>query len=302
MSLSGGISGVSLTSAVSGTLPIGNGGTGGTATPTLYGIAYGTGSAYAFTAQGSSGQFLISNGSTSPPSWSSSISLSTFVASSDGSAGAPAFSFTSDTNIGMFRAATDTIGFATNSVERMRIIDDGRMYIGRTTDLLTSARLTVDTTTSATMIVGVTNSTNLFLVNKGTSSWEPISFRYNTSTQVGVITSTSTSTSYGTGSDYRLKDNVQPMTGALSKLAQLKPVVYTWKANNEHGEGFIAHELQEVAPYAVTGEKDAVEKDGSIKPQNVDYGKLTPILTAALQEAVKKIELLEARIAALEAR
>jgi hypothetical protein len=113
-------------------------------------------------------------------------------------------------------------------------------------------------------------------------------------TAVGQITTTTTSTSYVTSSDYRLKENVAPMTGALEKVLELNPVTYTWKVDGSAGEGFIAHELQAVVPDAVSGEKDGEEMQG------VDYSKITPLLTAALQEAITKIETLEARIAVLE--
>ena len=76
---------------------------------------------------------------------------------------------------------------------------------------------------------------------------------------VGTITTTSSSTAYNTSSDYRLKENVQPLTGALAKVQQLKPCTYTWKKDGSIGEGFIAHELANVIPQAVTGEKDAVK-------------------------------------------
>ena len=113
---------------------------------------------------------------------------------------------------------------------------------------------------------------------------------------VGTISVTTTATAYNTSSDYRLKENVHPMQNALATVAELKPVTYTWKADGSDGQGFIAHELQEVAPYAVTGEKDGEQMQG------VDYGKITPLLTAALQEALAKIEMLETRIAALETK
>jgi hypothetical protein len=123
-----------------------------------------------------------------------------------------------------------------------------------------------------------------------------IAFLRADSTQIGSITSTVSATAYVTSSDYRLKHDIQPMTGALAKVAALKPVNYKWKVDGSDGQGFIAHELQEVCPDAVTGEKDGEQMQG------VDYGKLTPILTAALQEAIAKIETLEARISALEAK
>ena len=114
-------------------------------------------------------------------------------------------------------------------------------------------------------------------------------------TNAGSIThGGNTSTSYNTSSDYRMKENVQPMTSALSKVALLKPVTYKWKQEfgGKDGQGFIAHELQEVIPDCVTGEKDAIEtyKDDEgneqtrIKPQGIDTSFLVATLTAAIQE------------------
>lgn len=124
---------------------------------------------------------------------------------------------------------------------------------------------------------------------------------FNTSAaNVGKIAITSTATSYVTSSDYRLKENVQPMTGALAKVALLKPCTYTWKFDGSAGEGFIAHELADVVPDAVTGEKDEVNEDGSIKPQGIDTSFLVATLTAALQELNAKVESLTAEIATLK--
>jgi hypothetical protein len=92
------------------------------------------------------------------------------------------------------------------------------------------------------------------------------------------------------------------MTGALARVSELKPVTYKWKADGSDGEGFIAHELAEVVPSAVTGEKDAVNEDGSIKPQGIDTSFLVATLTAAIQEQQAMIEELKAKVAALEAK
>lgn len=101
---------------------------------------------------------------------------------------------------------------------------------------------------------------------------------------VGTINTNGTTTSYNTTSDYRLKENVTPMTGALDKVAQLKPCTYTWKADGSAGQGFIAHELQAVVPDCVTGEKDAVDADGNPQYQGVDTSFLVATVVAALQE------------------
>ena len=120
-------------------------------------------------------------------------------------------------------------------------------------------------------------------------------------TAVGSIDVTTTATSYVTSSDYRLKENIAPMTGALAKVAALKPVTYTWKLDGSAGEGFIAHELAEVCPAAVTGEKDAVDADGKPQYQGIDVSFLVGTLTAAIQEQQAIITALTARVAALEA-
>lgn len=116
----------------------------------------------------------------------------------------------------------------------------------------------------------------------------------------GAITSSGSTTSYTSASDYRLKENVQPITMAMDVIARLRPVTYTWKSDGSPGHGFIAHELQEVVPDAVVGEKDAVDSDGNIKPQGIDKSYLVSYLTAAIQELSTKNAALEARLAALE--
>lgn len=107
---------------------------------------------------------------------------------------------------------------------------------------------------------------------------------------------------YSGQSDYRLKENVVPLNNAITKLKALKPVQFTWKefpATGNH-DGFIAHEFQEVIPDGVTGKKDDVDKDGKIKPQGLDASFAIPLLTKALQEAIARIETLEAEVAALK--
>jgi hypothetical protein len=113
---------------------------------------------------------------------------------------------------------------------------------------------------------------------------------------VGTIQISGSSTSYNTSSDYRLKNTIAPMTGALAKVALLKPCTYKWNADGSDGEGFIAHELAEVCPQAVSGEKDAVDADGNIKPQGIDTSFLVATLTAAIQEQQAIIESLKARL------
>jgi hypothetical protein len=118
---------------------------------------------------------------------------------------------------------------------------------------------------------------------------------------VGGVYINNTSTSYNTSSDYRLKTDAQPMTGASARVQALNPVNFEWLSDGTRVDGFLAHEAQDVVPEAVTGEKDAVDADGNPEYQGIDQSKLVPLLTAALQEALTKIDDMETRLAALEA-
>jgi hypothetical protein len=172
-------------------------------------------------------------------------------------------------------------------VERMRIDGSGNVLVGTTsTGPVNANAITIEPANS-----------RIRIAHASTSNGTPyIQFDYNGGAIGSVTQATTATVAYNTSSDYRLKENITPMTGALAKVAQLKPVTYSWKVDGSDGQGFIAHELQEIAPYAVTGEKDGEQMQG------VDYGKITPLLTAALQEALAKIESLEARLAVLESK
>ncbi len=141
------------------------------------------------------------------------------------------------------------------------------------------------------------------LLTPVTDNTQAIHFTNAAGTGIGNIAITTTGTAYNTTSDYRLKTDATPLVGALARVSKLRPCSYRWKSDGSIGEGFIAHEVQEVIPLAVTGEKDGAEM------QSVDYGRLTPLLAAAIQELVaenkekqKQIEALEARLTALEAK
>ena len=177
-------------------------------------------------------------------------------------------------------------GYAASfGTERARIDSSGNLLVGTTT------------TGGGKVVFEATSANQLVLSNTDTgSASQYAAYFLRNNNIVGSIQTTNTATSYVTSSDYRLKESIAPMTGALATVAQLKPVTYKWKIDGSDGQGFIAHELAEVCSHAVSGEKDGEQMQG------VDYGKLTPILTAALQEAISKIENLEARIAILEAK
>ena len=113
--------------------------------------------------------------------------------------------------------------------------------------------------------------------------------------QIGDITGTTSSVSYNSGSDYRLKENVITDWDATTLLNKLKPSKFNFKDNvSETVTGFIAHEVQEVLPYLVSGEKDGENM------QTMDYAKLTPLLTKAIQEQQEQIEQLKTEIKTLQ--
>jgi hypothetical protein len=128
-----------------------------------------------------------------------------------------------------------------------------------------------------------------------TSSHYAITFN-NPNGLIGSITTAASATAYNTSSDYRLKNTIAPMTGALAKVAALKPVTYKWNIDGSDGEGFIAHELAQVVPHAVTGEKDAIDADGKPQYQGIDVSFLVATLTAAIKELKAEVDSLKAQI------
>ena len=142
--------------------------------------------------------------------------------------------------------------------------------------------------------------------NETTGNGESIGFYRKQSdgttlSRVGDITTTTSSVALNSTSDYRLKENVTGITDGVEKLKLLKPSRFNFIVDpNTTLDGFLAHEVSEIVPEAITGVKDQVHADGSLNPQMMDKSKLVPLLTAALQEAIEKIEDLTARVQALE--
>jgi len=131
-----------------------------------------------------------------------------------------------------------------------------------------------------------------------TGAGQPIQFYNAAGTSCGLISTTATTTAYATSSDARLKHTIEALTGALAVVCALTPVTHRWKADNSPGVGFLAHEVQEVVGGVVTGERDAVDADGQIIPQQIDYAKLVPWLVGAIKDLAQQVETLTARLAA----
>ena len=171
----------------------------------------------------------------------------------------------------------------------------------------------VNSTNGGTIFNNSSDFPNSYWQNYVTSTGTKNHFTFNNPNgEVGRITTNGTATAYNTSSDYRLKENITPMSGGINRLKLLKPCTWTWKIDGTNGQGFVAHEVQEVIPESVTGIKDGMRtEEYEVTPavmktrevpdyQGIDQSKLVPLLTAALQEAITKIEDLETRIQALE--
>ena len=179
--------------------------------------------------------------------------------------------------------------------ERARIDSSGNLLVGTTNNNIGGTTTTgINANATGVLRAGCDGGSPL-LLNR-ISSDGTITLFQRQGTTVGTISVTGSATAYNTSSDYRLKEDIQPMTGALTKVAALKPVTYKWKSDGSDGEGFIAHELAEVVPQCVTGEKDAVDEDGNPVYQGIDTSFLVATLTAAIQEQQAIIEQLKARL------
>jgi hypothetical protein len=112
---------------------------------------------------------------------------------------------------------------------------------------------------------------------------------------VGSIFTNGMATFYNATSDYRIKEDLQEIKG-LEKVQAIKVYDYKWKGSDSRMDGVLAHELAEVLPYAVTGEKDEQDENGNDKMQSVDYSKIVPILIKAIQEQQEQIDSLKNQI------
>jgi len=181
----------------------------------------------------------------------------------------------------------------TAATERMRIDSSGNLEVGTT---LANSGIKLFPSFSSSGSSGI----NINHVSTAASGEYYVVFQYNASVIGYISQNGTTAVAYNTTSDYRLKQNIEPMTGALATVAQLKPVTYKWKTDGLDGQGFIAHELQAVVPDCVTGEKDAVDADGKPVYQGVDTSFLVATLTKAIQEQQALIESLTTRLTNLE--
>ena len=198
---------------------------------------------------------------------------------------------------GDFRISTRATNNAWNT-DVLVVDSSGNLLVGTTSSLPSFANGRIEALAAASsygMVIDATDTSASGIGIRGNTSTVAESyFNASAGTTVGSIVINAGGVSFNNTSDYRIKKDVQPLTGGLARVNALKPSVYKFKHDDSTGEGFLAHELAEVVPTAVTGEKDAVNEDGSIKPQGVDLSKVVPILVAAIKELTARVEALEA--------
>ena len=212
----------------------------------------------------------------------------------------------------VFSTTADGAGSPT---ERMRITNSGQVRIGEEAggnNYSFGVELSKNNNVLAVIDTNPGNGGSRvpFTIRTGTYSSSDTTSLYanfirGDGTQRGKIRSNgATAVAYESGSDYRLKENVTPLVNATARLQQLKPYRFNFIDDGPERvvDGFFAHEVQELIPEAVGGVKDEVDAKGNPIYQGIDQAKLVPLLTAALQEAITKIETFEAANAALEAR
>lgn len=221
-----------------------------------------------------------------------------YIRTANGSAAAPAYQFTNDTDTGVYLASTGVLGFSSAGTLGFAQNNNSLYANSNSGSLSTSTPRIVINHSANYCIISRSSSAGLYIMRQDSDG--RVAEFYRTTSLVGSIAVTTTGTNFNETSDYRVKENVSDLTGSMDILRRVRPVWFTWIEHPEEGTsaGFIAHELAEVFPRAVTGEKDAVDEDGNINPQGVDASKLVPLLVAAVKEQDERIAALEAALSA----
>ena len=213
------------------------------------------------------------------------------ILSGTSAAGYINFGDSDDNDIGMiiYDHSANAMRFWTNAAERMRITSDGKLFINTTAAVRGSEQVSIDGG-SADCFALKTHAAGAVVRKQSVTNGFIFLFENSSASAVGSITTDASNTTYNTSSDYRLKENIEPMQNGLDRLQQLNPVKFSWKETGIESEGFIAHEVDEVFSDCIYGEKDGKEI------QSMDYGRITPLLVKAIQELTAEVEELKTKL------
>lgn len=205
---------------------------------------------------------------------------------------------TASGSVGYVNGASGVLGLYTSGLERARIDSSGYLWI-RSTGGTSPWDATSGTYAKFGDIypIGATAQSSIVaILNRNTTTGALMECKYNGNV-VGSISVTGSNTAYNTSSDYRLKENIAPLTGSGEFIDSLKPKIGTWKADGSKFVGFLAHEVQEVSPQTVFGEKDAVDEEGKPIMQAMEYGS-----AEFIANIVAELQMLRKRVAQLEGK
>jgi hypothetical protein len=193
-----------------------------------------------------------------------------------------------------------SVQLISNNAARMTIDSSGNLLVGKTS--LSTSTIGFQFDLPNQKIASGANGGATAFFNRNGDNGTVVQIARD-GAEKGGISVTTTAVAYNTTSDYRLKTNLEPISSGINRIKQLPVYRFNWIADESGNkvDGFVAHEAKVIVPECVTGEKDAVDADGNPVYQGIDQSKIVPLLTAALKEAITKIEVLESKVAALEA-
>jgi hypothetical protein len=201
------------------------------------------------------------------------------------------------TGNGMYLPGSNEVAISTNGVERMRYLSEGTILAGTTdTGFFAGSTLGVGIYAASGFIAASRSGALSGLFNRYTSDGEVVQFRRSGSI-VGSVNVTTLATTYTSISDYRLKNNPQPLINSGAFIDSLQPKTWQWSIDGSTGVGFIAHEVQAVSPTTVTGTRDAQDKNGNPQYQSMEYGS-----AEFIANMIAELQSLRLRVAALESK
>jgi hypothetical protein len=208
-----------------------------------------------------------------------------------------------DENVGQigYYHADNSMRFVVNANEKARLDSSGNLLVGKTSTSASTVGWSFNSTGLGTQVFDLAEGNEALIMNNTNASESTYTIDLRQAgTDSGRIRVTASAVEYQTSSDYRLKENVDYNWDATTRLKQLKPARFNWIKDDTDTliDGFLAHEVSDIVPESISGEKDELypqghEKAGEPRYQGIDQSKLVPLLVKTVQELEARIEALE---------